>query len=124
MVLAADVVTNMDVHYLPQRGDVLEATFPVVPGTGVMVIPASLTTLGVINILDANAVEATSTGRKIVLTPATAAPAAGNVQLDVPKANVRFAVADAVVRATVKFSLVPPTAERLDAALELASDIY
>lgn len=120
VLLAADVITNVDILYLPQRGDVLESTFPVV--SNALTIPTALTTLGVIAVLDVNAVVATSTGRKIVLTPGGTA-AAGQAALNVAKTQVTFAAADAVTRATVKFLLVPPTAERLDEALKLAADI-
>lgn len=120
--LATDAITDVDIHYLPQRGDVLESTFPVV--TNVLTLPASITALGVVNLIDANAVEGTTTGRKVILAPGAGAPAAGQARLNVAKSTITFAVADAVTRATVKLSLGPVSAEQLQAALELASDIY
>lgn len=102
VVLEADAITDLDVVYTPERGDVFTLDLPVVPGTGVLTLPASVTTPGVVYLIDADATAGTVTGRKEILVPAAGEPAAGNARLNVAKTTVQFAVADAVSRATVR----------------------
>lgn len=106
---STDAWTSIDVVYEPLRYDLQELTLPVVPGTGVCALPTKFTTApsGVILVLEAEALVGTSTGKKIILAPAAGAPAAGNARLDLAKANLQFAVADAVTSARVKFGFVP-----------------
>lgn len=113
VTLAADVYTDVDVYYLPDRGDVLTTTFPVVSDD--IVLPASVTDRVVIGLWDANVVEGTSTGRKIILTPG-GGPAAGQASLDIAGTTVTFAGADAATRATVTLLLgaAEPLAELLE----------
>jgi hypothetical protein len=118
--LAADAVTWADVIYVPERGDVIETYLNVIPGTGVCAIPAWLIAKGIVLLEEAEVVTGTAMGAKMVLIPLTAAPAAGYAQLDLPKANVRFAVADVVSRVRVKVLVAP--AEPLADVLEHASD--
>ena len=119
--LGTDAVTDVDVIYIPERGDVVDIVLPVVPGTGVCALPAWLTAKGVILLLECEVLEGVTRGPKVILVPTTAAPATGFVQLDVPKANVRFdTVVDAVTRVRLKFLVAP--AEPLCGVLEAASD--
>ena len=91
--------TNVDVTYLPERGDVVTYTGPVV--TNALALPASMTTAGVVLLIDADALAGTSTGEKHIVLPSGSAASAGQARLDVAKANVEFASDDAVTRATV-----------------------
>jgi hypothetical protein len=106
--LGSDVWTNVDVVYLPEKYDVAELTLPVVPGTGVMTLPAAITAQGVVFMLEAQALVGTTVGTKIVLAPSTA-PSTGNANLNVAKTQVLFAVADAVSSARVKLGLCNAT---------------
>lgn len=102
--LAADAITDVDFEYLPQRGDVREFTGTVT--ANVLTLPVQLTSVGVVMMMEAEALEAGATGAKIVLVPGAGAPAAGQARLDIAKATVTFAGADAVTRARVKLLLV------------------
>lgn len=99
---AADAWTDLDVNYLPDLGDVIEYTGSVVPGTGVMALPAGITDRGVVVLLESEALTGTVTGKKIIIEPAAAAVAATKSALDTDKLSVWFAVADAVSSARVK----------------------
>jgi len=112
--LAADAITDVDVNYIPERGDVVDTVFPVV--TNVLTLPASITDRHVVLLAEVEALVGTTTGQKIILVPGAGAPAAGQARLDVAKATVTFAGADAVTRARVK--LVVVAAEDLAAVLE------
>ena len=67
-------------------------------------------------LLEAEGLVGTVVEKKIVLVPAAGAPATHNARLDVAKANVQFAVADALTSVRVKLAVVP--AVDLDALLE------
>ena len=110
VVLAADAITDMDLVYTPERGDVINAVFPAV--THVITLPtgAAWFARGVILLLEVEALVGTSTGKKIVLVPGAGAPAAGQARLNIAKGTVTFAAADAVTRARVKL-LVGPSAD-------------
>jgi len=121
MFLAADAVGEVDVVYTPARGEVVSLTLPVV--SNVLAIPAAYTALpsGVIMLLDANAVAATSTGRKRILAPSGSTPSAGQALLNVAKTQVTFASADAVTSATIKLLVLPSV--DLDTVLEAETSI-
>lgn len=114
VTLATDAITDLDVVYAPERGDVIDTVFPVV--SDVLTLPTSIATRGVVLLAYAEALEGTTTGRKIILVPGAGAPAAGQARLDVAKATVTFAAADAVTRARVK--LVVTAEEDLATVLE------
>lgn len=114
VTLGTDAITDVDVNYLPERGDVVDSVFPVV--SNVLTLPTALVARGVVLLADVNALEGTATGRKIVLVPGAAAPAAGQARLNLAKATVTFAAADAVTRAQVV--LVVTAAEQLHEVLE------
>lgn len=106
VVLASDAITDMDVWYLPNRGDVVgtddkPSYFPVV--SNVLTLPTTgYWTRGVDTLLEVEAITGTSTGKKIVLVPGAGAPSAGQARLNLAKTTITFASADAVTRARVK----------------------
>ena len=123
VVLAADAITDLDVSYEPMKVDVVEMTLPVVPGTGVCALPAALTAapLGVYVLMEAEALTGVLVQKMRVLTPAAGAPATTNARLDVAKANVTFAIADAVTSARVTVGVVPGV--DMDALLEATTNL-
>ena len=102
-VLAADALTNVDVEYLAARYDMVELVLPV--ATNVLTIPSSYTDRGVLDVSEVESLAGTSAGKKIILTPGAGAPAAGQARLDVAKATITFAAADAVTSARVKIQV-------------------
>ncbi len=89
---ATDLVTDADVVYVPQMGEVLEADL--VPATGVCTLPAAWTARGVIMLLAASVTTGTTLGGKIVLTPLAGGgaglPATTKAQLTSNKTTVSF----------------------------------
>jgi len=117
--LATDAVTDVDVSYIPERGDVIDTVFPVV--SDAIVFPTAITNRGVILLAECEALVGTTTGKKIVLVPG-GSPSAGQCALtSVTKAGVTFAAADAVTRARVK--LVVTAAEELHTVLEASAKL-
>ncbi len=120
--LLSDAFTSVDIIFTPERGDgnaVDKNGDPklnsdgVTPANGnyypvasnVLTFPASVTAQGIILVTEAEAVTATSTGKKIVLVPGSGAPSAGQCRLNLAKTTLTFATADAVTRARVKLLL-------------------
>lgn len=99
VTLAADAITDLDINYLPERGDVIEAVFGVT--SNAIALSSVLNGKKAILLLEAEAVAGTTIGKKIVLVPG-AAPATGQARINVAKDQVLFATADAVTRARVK----------------------
>lgn len=120
VTLGTDAITDMDVIYIPERGDVIDTVFPVV--ANVITLPASITARGVILLEEAAAVTPAAAD-KIILIPGAGAPAAGQARLDLAKATVTFAAADGVTRARVKL-LVAPVDDDLCAVLEADAGTY
>jgi len=119
VTLATDAITDLDVVYVPERGDVIETYFPVV--SDVLTLPASITDRHVVLLEEVEAVEGTVTGKKIILVPG-GSPSTGQAALtDVAKTSVTFASADAVTRARVKL-LVAATAD-LQSVLTADADL-
>lgn len=111
VTLAADVITDMDVVYIAERGDVIDLTLPVGNvSANVLTLPASVTKAGAILLLEAEILSGGTTGAKIIQGPSASAASTGNARLDLSKQNVKFASADAATRAHVKL-LVGPTAD-------------
>jgi hypothetical protein len=128
-LLGTDLWTNMDVLYIPAKVDPVELILPVVPGTGVCALPITTNAqLGggggpqptppggtypliaggvVVMLMEAEALAGTTKGKEIILVEATSAPSTGHANLDLPKANVRFATADAVTSARIKLGVAP-----------------
>lgn len=103
VTLAADAYTKLDIFYTPDKSDIVELSAAV--ATNALAIPAAYAGR-VKHLVEATATVGGATGVKIALVPG-AAPAAGQSRLDVLKANVLFAGADAVTYATVKLALAP-----------------
>jgi hypothetical protein len=99
VTLAADAITDIDINYTPERGDVIEAVISVTSND--IVLSSILNGKKAILLLEAEVLVGTSTGKKIVLVPG-GVPAAGRANLDVPKGTIHFAVADAATRARIK----------------------
>ncbi len=96
---------NLD-PILPEERFVFELVgFPVT--SNVATLPASLTAQGVQRLLDCNAVVATATGRKIILTPSGSTPSAGQCVLNLACSTVTFASADAVTSCNLSLLLSP-----------------
>lgn len=115
VVLAADVQRDLDVHYVPACGEVVELNEMPAPA-GVLTIPAQFVARGVIYLLEATATVATITGRKIILVPATTNTATTKAALSKDGTLVYFnSGTDVVTRASVKLLVAPPIglAERL-----------
>jgi hypothetical protein len=120
VVLAASAYTNIDVDYLPMKGDVIQYTGSV--AVGVLALPAALVARGVITLLSAVVNAGAVPGGKIVLVPAAGLPATTQARLDVAKANVSFNNAtDAPTNATV--TLLVTSAADVNALLEATSPI-
>lgn len=119
VTLAADVITDVDIEYLPERGDVIESFFPVVADA--IVLPASITAEHVVLLEEVEALSGTATGVKVVLIPGAGAPAAGQARLNLAKSTITFAAADAVTRARVK--LLVGTSKDLNAVLDAAATV-
>jgi hypothetical protein len=118
---AADAWTSVDVVYEPEKADVIEIVVPVIPGTGIGLLPQSLASVkaGVVSLLEAESLAGALVSKMHVVAPANGAPATTLVNLDLAKLNVRFAVADAVTSARLKLSVT--CAVDVDALLEAAS---
>lgn len=99
--VAADAVTDFDVTYTPEKGDVVELTLPC--AASVLSIPAEYTARGVLMLLEAEAITGAVTGKKTILVPGTAG-ATVTAKLNVAKTQVLFNNGtDAVTSARVKF---------------------
>lgn len=119
VVVAASGYLNVDVTYLPARGDVVELDLPV--AANVATIPAAYTALGVVLLAYVESTTGGATGEFIVLVPGAGAPAAGQARLDLAKATVTFAAADAVTRCTLH--LLVTASKDLDTLLEADSNL-
>lgn len=105
--LHTDLVTNADVSYVPERGDVFTWTLSVNPSTGVCALPVTFAARGVILLLQANVQAGTIIGRMNVVVPSATNPTSTKACLNVAKTQVLFATADAVTRATIKVLVAP-----------------
>lgn len=115
MVLAADAITSLDVTFVPERGDVVTLdNWPVV--SDAIALPTSITSKGVVLLLEAESLAGTLTGKLRILAPSGSAAATTQARLNVAKTTVKFAPADAVTKARVK--LLVCAAVDLDTALE------
>lgn len=122
VVLAADAITDMDVVYTAERGEVMTVTFPVISNVITLPTGAVWFANGVVALLAANALVGTTTGQKIVLVPGAGAPAAGQARLNIAKGTITFAAADAVTRASVTLLLGVTPAKDLQTVLDETDD--
>jgi hypothetical protein len=106
VVLAADLITDMDVTFVPESGEVYDLP-EIEVATHVATLPTFVTSRGVALLIEAEALTGTATGKKIILIPGAGAPAAGQARLNIAKSTVTFAVADAVTKARLKLLIVP-----------------
>lgn len=116
---ATDLVTDADVVYVPEKGEVVEYEGSV--ATGVLTLPTEWTTRGVVLLLDAEITAGSVTGKKIILVPVAGAglPAAGRAQLTSNKTTVSFNNAtDAGTKAKVKCLIAQAAAKELNAMLD------
>lgn len=118
VVLAASDYDQVDVEYVPARGDVVALRMDV--AANVATIPAAYAALGVVYLLSVNATGGAS-GEKIVLVPGAAAPAAGQARLNLAKTTITFAAADAITSCTAR--LLVTSSKDLDTLLEADSTI-
>lgn len=122
VTLASDAITNVDVSYTPERGQVIEYTGPVPSATGVMALPTSIIGNGIVLLLEAEVLTGAVVGKKIVLVPGGTGPATLNARLAVAKTTVNFNQAtDLPTRARVKFLVSMPAGDGLIATLTSAS---
>ena len=114
VVLAADVQRDLELVYVPQRGEVVEFTLPV--ASGILTIPSTWSGKAIL-LLEAEVTKVSSgsnTGKKIILVPATGVTATTKAALSKDRTKVYFNDAtDHVSEARVKL-LVQPDADLLD----------
>lgn len=116
VVLAASDYVDVDVTYIPARGEVVE--LPELPVTSnALAIPSTYTDRGVVYLLEAVATEGTSAGRKIITAPSGSVASAGHARLDLAKANVKFNGTDAITKARVTLLVAPIAKEQLQEQL-------
>ena len=102
--IGTDAPTNVDLAYVPERGEVMEFTLDV--ASHVLTIPSPYASR-VKLLLEAEATTGTTLGKKVILIPGSSAPSATQARLNVAKTTVTFATADAVTKARVKVLLAP-----------------
>ncbi len=120
VVLASDAITDMDVTYVSERGDVMgnvqaDPSLPFYTLGFYMPVVSNVLTLptsgwgarGNLFLLEAEAIQATSTGKKIVVVPGNGATTAGQAKLNLAKTTVIFNGTDAVTRARLKLLIAP-----------------
>lgn len=101
---AGDLVTDVDVLYVPDQYDIVELTLPV--AVGLVVIPAAIVARGVLFLMEATLTAGTVLGKKGILVPAAGLPATTTARLTVAKDQVQFNNAtDAGTMATVKLAI-------------------
>jgi hypothetical protein len=120
VTLAADKWTDLDITYLPERGDVV--VLPELPvAVGLLTLPSMVLdaagTSRAIYLINAVVTAGTVTGRKIILVPAAGLPATTKAQIHTNKLQVQFNNAtDAPTKAVV--TLLITAADDLGAILE------
>lgn len=120
VTLAADAITDLDVVYTPERGDVVEVIVAVVANS--ISLAAFTQSAKAVLLLEVEALAGTVQGKKVVLIPGAGAPAAGQARLNLAKTAVAFAAADGVTRARLK--LLVDAAADLTSFLTAADEIY
>jgi len=95
---SADAWTNVDVCYVPEKGDQFTVTLPVASNT--LTLPTNITTPGASTLLSVVVNTGSSVGPKIVEV-AGASPGSGEACFNAAKTQVKFNSGDAVTNATV-----------------------
>lgn len=105
LFLAADAVTEAEVTYLVQEGEVIEETLPVASDLATL----TPSTRRAVILIEVSASTGTSGGAK---TPAArgSTPGAGFAAITTDGTQIEFAAADAISEATVKYVAFPGTA--------------
>lgn len=121
---ATDAVTDVDVMYLPAKGEVVEFSGPV--ATGVLTLPADLVARGILMLLEADATAGTITGAKEVLVPLAGGgaglPATTKAQLTSNKSTVSFNDGtDHVTQAHVTLLVAHKASEDMNQFLEASA---
>lgn len=119
VTLTADNLTDVDIVYTPECGDVVEMTLPV--ASNAIALPASVTAKKVVLLLEAESLVGTLTGKLKVLVPSDTNSTSGAANLNLAKTSIVFATANAVTSARVK--LLVRSAEDLANLLESTSPI-
>lgn len=96
---AAGAATDVDVLYVPEKGDVVEVTLPMT-SAHTLLLPAELG--AAVLLLEAEATKGTATGKKIILKPGAQTTTDGTCNLSLDKKSVLFDATDAVTEARVK----------------------
>ncbi len=104
--LGTDAWTSVDVLYTPEKCDIVEAVCSCVAGTGVVTIPTSLVSRGVVRLLEAEILVGTLTGTKFIVAAAAAAPATTLAGLNLAKTAAWVAIADAATSVRLKLAVV------------------
>lgn len=105
VVNAADAWTSLDVLYIPEAQDPVEIQFS--PATAVVAIPAAILASGVANLMEAEILTGTSTGKCAVLPPTNSVTTTTlQASLNLAKTVVNFRVADAPTLVRLKFGVV------------------
>jgi len=113
-LLGTDAWTNMDVAYIPMKQDPVElvlpcasnaAALPVTTNSQLNAGTGSTGAGGVIMLMEAEILTGTTPGKKIVTQESASTAATGTARLDLAKANVKFASADAATQVRVKLGV-------------------
>jgi hypothetical protein len=114
MFLKTDAFNDVDIEYDVAKQDVFELVVNVVPGTGILTIPAKYAGAaapgtglapGVLMLLEAEALAGTVTGKCAVLVPGTNPGTTQQANLSANKMQVLFKVSDAVTQARIKIGV-------------------
>jgi hypothetical protein len=121
---ATDAVTDADVVYVPEKGEVLEQTLPCV--SGVVTLPATWVARGVKLLLEAEVMTGTLPGKKTILVPLAGGgaglPATLTAQLTSNKSTVSFnSSTDGPTTCRVRCLVAWDAANDMNANLEAAA---
>lgn len=107
VALAADALTDVDVYYIPFKGELKTITVAVDPATGIALLPNDAKARGVIYLHKATALAGTVTGQKRILVNGAVNPATPQCRLSVARDQVNFTVADAITSAELQVVMLP-----------------
>jgi hypothetical protein len=133
-VHTTDLVTLVDIVYIPEKQDAYE--FPsLVPASGVVTLPTSINGLSAatggtyagraslaVSLMEAEILTGTATGKCVVLVPGGAPGTTLQANLSVDKTKVNFHVADAPTAVRLKLGLVSVIDQ--NALLEAAGTVF
>lgn len=106
VVLNADAITDLDVSFISEDGEIVEET-GLVPASGVVTPLDPRASRGLKVLLEAEILTGTTVGKSIILVPASSNPATTKAALDIAKKTIRFnSSTDAPLTVRVRY-LVP-----------------